>query len=165
METYGIQGAIAEDNVKRLRHHVVSLLESAIPSPPSLSRAIGVACGGNAEALVRLAPGPFVGKSPTVNVRLLRDQTWRLLRLDVAGRMRVFRVRKDRAEVMGIAAIIITTVAKWLGLRSMLVPGVGVREGCCSIWLPNSTRRAWARMRKRGAPPRLWKARTGLRGG
>ena len=30
---------------------------------------------------------------------------------------------------MGIAAIIITTVAKWLGLRSMLVPGVGVREG------------------------------------
>jgi exopolyphosphatase/guanosine-5'-triphosphate,3'-diphosphate pyrophosphatase len=43
--------------------------------------------------------------------------------------MRVFRVRRDRAEVMGIAAIIITTVAKWLGLRSMLVPGVGVREG------------------------------------
>jgi exopolyphosphatase/guanosine-5'-triphosphate,3'-diphosphate pyrophosphatase len=43
--------------------------------------------------------------------------------------MRTFRVRKDRAEVMGIAAIIITTVAKWLGLRSMLVPGVGVREG------------------------------------
>ena len=43
--------------------------------------------------------------------------------------MRVFRVRKDRAEVMGIAAIIITTLAKWLDLRTMLVPGVGVREG------------------------------------
>jgi exopolyphosphatase/guanosine-5'-triphosphate,3'-diphosphate pyrophosphatase len=43
--------------------------------------------------------------------------------------MRVFGVRKDRAEVMGIAAIVITAVAKWLTLRSMLVPGVGVREG------------------------------------
>ena len=49
--------------------------------------------------------------------------------LDVPGRMRVFRVRQDRAEVMGIAAIIITTLAKWLDLRTMLVPGVGVREG------------------------------------
>jgi exopolyphosphatase/guanosine-5'-triphosphate,3'-diphosphate pyrophosphatase len=129
METYGIEGAIGEDHVRRLRHHVISLLESSIPSPPNLSRAIGVACGGNAEALVRLAPGPFVGKSPTINVRLLRDQTWRVLRLDIPGRMRIFRVRKDRAEVMGIAAIVITTVAKWLGLRSLLVPGVGVREG------------------------------------
>ena len=52
-----------------------------------------------------------------------------MLALDVPGRMRVFRVREDRAEVIGIAAIIITTLAKWLDLRSLLVPGVGVREG------------------------------------
>jgi exopolyphosphatase/guanosine-5'-triphosphate,3'-diphosphate pyrophosphatase len=129
METYAIQGAIDEDSVKRLRHHILSLLQSSMPSPLNLSRAIAVACGGNAEALLRLAPGPFIGKVPTINVRLLRDQTWRILRLDIPGRMRAFRVRRDRAEVMGIAAIIITTVAKWLGLRSMLVPGVGVREG------------------------------------
>ena len=129
METYDIQGAIGEDKARRLRHHVLSLLQSALPSPPNLSRAVAVACGGNAEALVRLATGPFVGKVPTMNVRLLRDQTWRLLGLDIPGRMKVFHVRKDRAEVMGIAAIIITAVAKWLDLRSMLVPGVGVREG------------------------------------
>jgi exopolyphosphatase / guanosine-5'-triphosphate,3'-diphosphate pyrophosphatase len=129
METFSIEGAIDEDTARRLRHHVLALLRSALPSPPKLSRAITVACGGNAEALVRLASGPFVGRTPTINVRLLKDQTWRLLGLDVPGRVREFRVRKDRAEVMGIAAIIITTVAKWLGLRSMLVPGVGVREG------------------------------------
>ena len=129
METYSIKGAIGEDDVKRLRHHIISLLESSLPSPPKLSRSVAVACGGNAEALVRLATGPFLDKIPTINVRLLRDQTWRLLRLDIPGRMRVFRVRQERAEVMGIAAIIITTLAKWLGLRSMLVPGVGVREG------------------------------------
>jgi exopolyphosphatase / guanosine-5'-triphosphate,3'-diphosphate pyrophosphatase len=129
METYSIQGAIDEDNAVRLRHHILSLLRSALPNPARLPRSLAVACGGNAEALVRIASGPMAGRIPTMNVRLLRDQAWRLMRLDVAGRMRVFRVREDRAEVMAIAAIIITTVAKWLDLRSLLVPGVGVREG------------------------------------
>jgi len=129
METFAIEGAIDEDHARRLRHHVLSLLRSTMPSRPQLSRAIAVACGGNAEALVRIAPGPFVERTPTINARLLRDQMWRILNLDVASRMRVFRVRRDRAEVMGIASIIITTLAQWLGTRSLLVPGVGVREG------------------------------------
>lgn len=129
METYSIQGRIDEDGARRLQHHVMALLRSALPSPPNLSRAIAVACGGNAEALARLAAGTPVAKTPAISVRLLRDQMWRLLDLDVPGRMRVFRLRKDRAEVLGIAAIILTTLAKWLDLRSMLVPGVGVREG------------------------------------
>ncbi len=129
METFSIEGAIDEDSARRLRHHVLALLRSAMPSPPKLSRAVAVACGGNAEALVRIASGPLVGRTPTINVRLLRDQTWRMLGLDVAARMRVFRMRRDRAEVIGIAAIIINTVAQWLNLRSLLVPGVGVREG------------------------------------
>jgi exopolyphosphatase/guanosine-5'-triphosphate,3'-diphosphate pyrophosphatase len=129
METFSIEGVIDEDNANRLRHHVLALLRSAMPSPPRLSRSIAVACGGNAEALVRLAAGPMVERVPTMNTRLLRDQTWRMLALDVPGRMRVFRIRKDRAEVIGIAAIIINTLAKWLDLHTMLVPGVGVREG------------------------------------
>ena len=129
METFSIEGAIDEDNANRLRHHIMALLRSAMPSPPRLSRSIAVACGGNAEALVRLAAAPMVERVPAINTRLLRDQTWRMLALDVPGRMRVFRIRKDRAEVIGIAAIIFNTLAKWLDLRTMLVPGVGVREG------------------------------------
>ena len=129
METYSLQGAIEEDQAKRLRHHILALLRSAVPSPPRLGNAMAVACGGNAEALVRLAQGPTIGRSPSINVRLLKDQTWKLLQLDVAGRMRVFRLRKDRAEVLGIAAVVISTLAQWAGLRTLLVPGVGVREG------------------------------------
>jgi exopolyphosphatase/guanosine-5'-triphosphate,3'-diphosphate pyrophosphatase len=129
METYSIEGAIDEDNANRLRHHILSLLRSAMPSPPKLNRSLAVACGGNAEALVRIAQGPPIERIPTINTRLLRDQTWRMLALDIPGRMRIFRLRKDRAEVIGIAAIIFNTLAKWLDLRTMLVPGVGVREG------------------------------------
>lgn len=129
METYKIEGPIDEDKARRLRHHIFALLRSAMPSPPRLSREIAVACGGNAEALVRLASGPLVGRIPTINVRLLKDQTWRLQALDVPARMRAFRIKQDRAEVIAIAGIIFTAVAEWLELRSMLVPGVGVREG------------------------------------
>ena len=129
METFSLEGAINEDQTHRLRHHILSLLRSALPAPPKLTRSYSVACGGNAEALVRIAAGPLTERVPTINARLLREQTWRMLALDVPGRMRVYRVRKDRAEVMGIAAIIFTTLAKWLDLRLMLVPGVGVREG------------------------------------
>jgi exopolyphosphatase / guanosine-5'-triphosphate,3'-diphosphate pyrophosphatase len=129
METFSLEGAINEDQTHRLRHHILSLLRSALPAPPKLTRSFSVACGGNAEALVRIAAGPLTERIPTINTRLLREQTWRMLTLDVPGKMRVYRVRKDRAEVMGIAAIIFTTLAKWLDLRLMLVPGVGVREG------------------------------------
>lgn len=129
METFSITGAIHEEEAGKLRHHIVSLLRSALPSRPRIGRGISVGCGGNAEALVRIAPGPMLGKIPSMNMRLFRDQMWRVLSLDVPGRMRVFRVRQDRAEVMGIASLIISTVASWLDIRSLLVPGVGVREG------------------------------------
>ncbi|HTZ74272.1 MAG TPA: HD domain-containing protein [Candidatus Aquilonibacter sp.] len=129
METYKIEGVIDEDKRRRLRHHIFALLRSALPSAPKLTREAGVACGGNAEALVRIAPGPNAGRIPTINTRLLKDQTWKLQNLDVAGRMRVFRIRQDRAEVIAIAAIIFSALSEWLDLRSLLVPGVGVREG------------------------------------
>src|SRR3984957_11545463 len=76
METFKLDGAIDEDKTERLRHHILALLRSAMPSAPKLTRAVSVACGGNAEALVRLAAGPLMDTIPTINTSLLRDQTW-----------------------------------------------------------------------------------------
>ena len=130
METYSIDGAIDEDRARRLRQHILALLQSAMPSPPKLSRAIAVACGGNAEALVRLAPGPMVGRTPAINVRLLQGPDL----ADAAPRRarahaRVSRAQGPRRSDRHRRESLSRTVAKWLGLRSMLVPGVGVREG------------------------------------
>lgn len=129
METYRIEDAISEDTAARIRHHVLMVLRSALPSPPRLSNATIVACGGNAEALASFAAGPREHGFPTINVRLMRDQAWKILPLDVPHRIRAFHVRRDRAEVMGIASIVLVTVARYLNLREMLIPGVGVREG------------------------------------
>src|SRR6185369_17630748 len=49
--------------------------------------------------------------------------------LGVQGRMDKFGVKRDRAEVIGIAALVFATVARQLGFAKLIAPGVGVREG------------------------------------
>lgn len=129
METLGIYGALSEDEFERVQHRVFSLFRSVWTAPPNLSGAIAVASGGNAEALARIAPGPRVAGVATINLRLLRERLWGILGLDVAERMDVLHLRRDRAEVIGVAAVVFASLAQWLHLRSLLVPGVGVKEG------------------------------------
>jgi exopolyphosphatase / guanosine-5'-triphosphate,3'-diphosphate pyrophosphatase len=51
------------------------------------------------------------------------------LKRDVRVRMKTYGVRRDRADVMGIAAITLATLGRYLNLRQFAIPGVGVREG------------------------------------
>lgn len=129
METLGIRGAVSKQDLNRLRGRILSTLQSHIPKQPNLSGAITVACGGNAEALALLAPGEPIKGIATMDVYVLEELLWDILRVSVDKRMKAFRVRKDRAEVMGIAAVVYTTVGHWMNLSRVLVPGVGVREG------------------------------------
>ncbi len=129
MEAFHAQGVIHEHTTNELRMHVLSVLQSALPNRPRPSGAFTVACGGNAETLAELASGPKMGGFTTLNPRLLRDRLWNILQLNVEERMKSFSVRRDRAEVMGVAAIVLVTVGWWLRLRQMIAPRVGVREG------------------------------------
>jgi exopolyphosphatase/guanosine-5'-triphosphate,3'-diphosphate pyrophosphatase len=129
MESMNLSGVVNEDRFGRLRHYLASLLRSTWPSPPSLSGELAVLCGGNAEALARLSPGPRYRGMPSINLRLLRDRVWEILRRDVRARMRVFDLRRDRAEVIGIAAVVFLCLAEHTRMGTALVPGVGVREG------------------------------------
>jgi exopolyphosphatase / guanosine-5'-triphosphate,3'-diphosphate pyrophosphatase len=129
MEAFRVQGAIHEHTADDLRLHVLSVLQSALPNRPRPTTAFTVACGGNAETLAGLAPGPRVSGLGTLNARLLQERLLQILQLDVESRMKSFAVRRDRAEVMGVAAIVLVTVARWLRFRSMITPRVGVREG------------------------------------
>jgi exopolyphosphatase/guanosine-5'-triphosphate,3'-diphosphate pyrophosphatase len=129
MESFRAQGVIHEHTANEIRLRVLSVLRSAVPARPRISGAYTVACGGNAETLAALASGPRMGAHPTLNPRLLRDRLWNILQLNVDERMKTFAVRRDRAEVMGVAAIVLVTAAWWLRLRQMTVPRVGVREG------------------------------------
>ncbi len=129
MTTLEIPGVIRPPQTEQVRRYVRALLESRLPSRPNLAGSVAVACGGNAETLASLAPGPREQGVGTLELSLLRDRLDGILRRDVRERMKTFGVRRDRADVMGVAAIILLTLGRYLNLRTLLVPGVGVREG------------------------------------
>lgn len=129
MESLKLHGAMTPSQVEKVADYVRSFLRSLLPKRPDLVGAPAVACGGNAEALAQIAAGPAEHGFDTLNLRLLRDRMWDIVRRSVPSRMKQYHVRRDRAEVMGIAAVILTALGQWLGLRELIVPGVGVREG------------------------------------
>ena len=129
LEAFHVQGPIHENTANDIRLHVLAVLQSVLANRPKSPTGLSVACGGNAETLAMLAAGPRLGGMATLSPRLLHERLWRILQLDVEGRIKAFGVRRDRAEVMGVAAIVLDTVASWLRLRLMITPRVGVREG------------------------------------
>ncbi len=129
LTTLNLPGVMRPTQAEQVRRYVRALLESRLPSRPNLSEGIGAAVGGNAETLAAIAPGPRVHGLSTLQVPLLRERLPDILRRDVRERMKTYGVRRDRADVMGIAAVTLITLARYLNLRTLVIPGVGVREG------------------------------------
>ena len=129
METLGVGGAMKRREADRIKDRIQPLLEASMPRVPDLSRGTAVLCGGNAEVLARIVPGSPRHGSRTLDVAALEERLASILAKDIKERMDAFEVRRDRAEVMGVAAVVFSLVAKWLGIAEFSVPGVGVREG------------------------------------
>lgn len=129
METYDLAGSFTPNSFAKLRRHVTSVLKSHGRAPGLPARRAVVACGGNAEALARLAPGQRIAGFNTLNLSRLDERLWEIVRMDVEDRMAAFGVRRDRAEVIGVAAVVLAALGEWIGASHLVVPAVGVREG------------------------------------
>jgi len=129
METFEIQDAMTGEQVHLVRNYALSLLRRFLPLERQPANPMAVLCGGNAEALALIAPGSQQNGVRTLDLLALRRKVQKIVSLDIRERMKAFHVRKDRAEVMGIAAIVIETLGRWWNLPRVLVPGVGVKEG------------------------------------
>lgn len=129
MTTLNLHGSIRPAQAEQVRRYVRALLESKLPSCPNLADGLTVALGGNAEMLANVAPGPRHHGLTTLELSLLRERLPELLRMDIRQRMKAYGVRRDRADVMGIAGIIFITLGRYLNVRTLAVPAVGIREG------------------------------------
>ena len=129
LTTLNLAGAIRPAQGEEVRRYVRALLESKLVPRPNLGDGIAVALGGNAETLAEIAPGPREHGLQTVQLSLLRERLPDILERDVRERMKTYGVRRDRADVMGIAAITFLTLGRYLNVRLLAVPRVGVREG------------------------------------
>ena len=74
-------------------------------------------------------PGAPIAGLPTLDLDALSAKLDELSALDVPERMAVYRVRRDRAEVMAVAAILFATLGEWLGVDTFVVPDAGVVDG------------------------------------
>ena len=129
MSTLNIPGVIRPAQAEQVRRYVRALLESRLPNRPNLGDEVAVALGGNAETLSNVAPGPRRDGLPSLELSLLRERLSDILERDVRERMKAYGVRRDRADVMAVAAIILLSLGRYLNIRAFTIPGVGIREG------------------------------------
>jgi len=127
IETLGLTGAIGDEEARMVRRYVHTLLDLTLRERPARELSPAVACGGNAEAFTRLAGADGEGMRSIVRTQL-EARLPEVLALDVPGRMARYGVRRDRAEVMGVAGLVLATLAEMLGVDRFLVPGVGIRD-------------------------------------
>jgi exopolyphosphatase/guanosine-5'-triphosphate,3'-diphosphate pyrophosphatase len=102
-----------------------------IPAPAQYWSPSGfVATGGNIEALASLAAAKKDSKGvaslPLEDLTAAMDL---LSRLSYSERVSQLGLREDRADVILPAAMVYFHLAKMAGVDSILVPGVGVKEG------------------------------------
>jgi len=102
---------------------------SRIGAAGESGREYRVALGGNAETLANVAPGPRQHGLQTMELSLLRGAFRTFLRRDVRERMKAYAVRRDRADVMAVAAITFLTLGRYLNLPHLCAPRRCVREG------------------------------------
>lgn len=129
MEGFGVTGAIDPALRRRLTDYCATLLDDHLTGRPPIATTLAVGCGGNVEALAKIVGGPRVHGYRVLHLDRLDDWMDEILALDVPGRMEAYGVRRDRAEVMAVAAIALATVGRRTRVDRLVAPDVGVREG------------------------------------
>ncbi len=130
LETFGLDGAIGDAESAMVRRYAATLMHTIGRSPSA--RRPGRRRGGDRrqrrgarEDRRRRPPAAM----PSFELAALEKALPELVGATVEERMALFGVKRDRAEVLGIAALVFATVARQLGIARLVAPGVGVREG------------------------------------
>lgn len=125
LETFGLDGAIAEAEAGMVRRYTATLMQTITRS--GNGGGIAAATGGNAEALAKIV-GDGHPSLPGFELAALEKELPAIVSASVEERMQKYGIKRDRAEVLGIAALVFATAARQLGIGKLVSPGVGVRE-------------------------------------
>jgi len=123
LETFGLDGAIQDAEAGMVRRYTATLMTPIARAAAGHTTA--AITGGNADALAKI----FGDGSGAFELAALEKGLPSVVGASVEERISKFGVKRDRAEVLGIAALVFATVARQLGIARLVAPGVGVREG------------------------------------
>lgn len=117
-----------QEFVRRLKDYVATLRLSLEKIRPPLAGFI--ATGGNIEELAKMANAPQRPEGTRVLSRTsLRHLLQELPGLSIAQRMVRWGIYQDRADVIVPAAVVYDHLSTLSGLKTMLVPYTGTKEG------------------------------------
>jgi exopolyphosphatase/guanosine-5'-triphosphate,3'-diphosphate pyrophosphatase len=128
LETFGLDGAIGDAEAGMVRRYTATLMQTVPRVHGGTAGGVAAATGGNADALAKIVGGNAPG-TPSFELAALEKALPELVGATVEERMDRWGLKRDRAEVLGIAALVLATAARQLGISRLLAPGVGVREG------------------------------------
>ncbi len=128
METFGVYGSIDVFDAEMLRRYVETMLQAYADCGDLRIRG-AVGAGGNVESLADIYQGGELYGYDSLDLGAMSRDLDRVTRLGIRQRMELFGVRRDRAEVMAIAAIVLSALGKTFGVERLSAPDVGVREG------------------------------------
>lgn len=128
MESFGLHSAIGDDEARMVRRYVTTLLQVFAPDRKGLSFEPAVACGGNAERFAKAFGAADDGGMKYFELAELERRLPEILAADVPTRVRDWGVTQDRAEVMGVAGLVLAACGREFGIERFYVPGVGLRD-------------------------------------
>lgn len=123
LESFGLDGAIGDAEAGMVRRYTATLMHTIARNPLSGAAAI---TGGNAEALAKILSTDGTNSFELADLEKAMPG---IVGASIDERMQTLGIKRDRAEVIGIAALVFATAARQLGLQRLVSPGVGVREG------------------------------------
>jgi exopolyphosphatase / guanosine-5'-triphosphate,3'-diphosphate pyrophosphatase len=123
LESFGLGGALNEAESGMVRRYAATLLQTI-----GRQSDVGIAAvsGGNADALAKIFGD--AATAPSFELTALERGIPSLTETTVEQRMDTFAIRRDRAEVLPVAALVFATVGRQMGISKFVAPGVGVRE-------------------------------------
>jgi exopolyphosphatase/guanosine-5'-triphosphate,3'-diphosphate pyrophosphatase len=123
--------SVTRHRAKLIGEAIDRALAEARPHLVRSSLDVLVGTGGNIETLADLAPlkTAIAGHSRTVDVPAARILFAKMSAMTPAERRDAYGLRPDRADTIVPAAAIYLRIAEVLGGSSIVVPGVGLKEG------------------------------------
>jgi exopolyphosphatase/guanosine-5'-triphosphate,3'-diphosphate pyrophosphatase len=114
-----LKGLVADNTWLELKEHLKSNTKSSLPIT-----AIG--SGGNINKVFSLSKKK---EGKPLSLELLKDYYKELSNVSLEERIRMYKLREDRADVIVPALQIYTNVMRWGGINEIYVPKIGLADG------------------------------------
>lgn len=114
-----LKGLVADNTWLELKEHLKSNTKSSLPI-------IAIGSGGNINKVFSLSKKK---EGKPLSLELLKDYYKELSNVSLEERIRMYKLREDRADVIVPALQIYTNVMRWGGINEIYVPKIGLADG------------------------------------